>query len=42
MKQRYKKILIWSLVVDPFSGMNSEYCILHLQKWIKETVEKDL
>lgn len=42
MKQRYKKILTWSLVVDPSSDMNSEHSILHLQKWMKETVEKDL
>ena len=42
VKQLYKKILTWSLVVNPSSGMNSEHSILHLQKWMKETVEKDL
>ena len=42
VKQRYKKIFTWSLAVDPSSGMNSEHSILYLQKWMKETVEKDL
>ena len=42
MKQRYKKMLTWSLVANPSCGMNSEHSILHLQKWMKETVEKDL
>ena len=30
------------LVVDPSCGVNSEHSILHLQKWMKEAVEKHL
>ena len=42
VKQRYKKIFTWSLAVDPSCVVNSEHSILLLQKWIKETVEKNL